>query len=130
MQNMSEETKVIRVDNIIDMPSAIESFYFLENTNLLALARADNTIEIWTTTTWIQLVKIYGLKNCPLRKVFMIQKEITQNVLQNLRLFTVGLNGYLIEWSLFTLKPKVYLELIKDILSKSWKWNLGRGFKC
>jgi hypothetical protein len=107
---MSEETKVIRIDSILDMPSAIESLYLLENSNLLALARADNTIEIWTTTTWIQLVKIYGLKNCPIRKVFMIQKEATQNIMENLRLFSVGLNGYLIEWSLINLQPKVNLH--------------------
>ena len=64
----------------------------------------------------------------------MIKKKETENVFDNLRLFSIGLNGYLIEWSLVRMEPKVKIKLKKlyftlDILSKSWKRSLGCGVK-
>ena len=56
-------TELIRVNSIIDMPSAINDLYNLSNENLLAVARTENSIEIWNTKTWIQLLKIPGLKS-------------------------------------------------------------------
>ena len=105
----TKENKVLRINSIVDNPSAIESLFALDKHNLLAIGRSDNSIEIWSTQTWVQLVKIYGTKSNTIRKVFMMKKEETKNVFDNLRLFSIGLNGYLIEWSLVTFQPKVKL---------------------
>ena len=81
----------------------------MKELNLLALCRSDNTIEIWTTNSWIQLCKFPGLKNIQTRRIWMIYKStspINDNIFNNLRLFTIGLNGYFIEWSFETLLPK------------------------
>jgi hypothetical protein len=103
----NKETKVLRINSIVDNPSSIESLFALEKYNLLAIGRSDNSIEIWNTLTWVQLIKIYGTKSNTIRKVFMMKKEETKNVFDNLRVFSIGLNGYLLEWSLVTLQPKV-----------------------
>ncbi len=108
----NKETKVLRINSIVDIPSSIETLFALEQYNLLAIGRSDNSIEIWNTITWVQLIKIYGTKSNSIRKVFMIKKEQSNNVFDNLRVFSIGLNGYLIEWSLVTLQPKVSLILI------------------
>ena len=99
--------KVLRVNSIVDNPIAIESLYHLDGYKLLAVGRADNSIEIWSTESWVQLIKVFGTKSNSIRKVFMLKKEKTENLFDNLRLFSIGLNGYLIEWCLFSLKPKV-----------------------
>ena len=95
------ETKVYRLNSIVDIPSPIESMYKLENTNILGVARSDNTIELWNTDTWVQLSKIYGNKDLGTRRIFLMQKK------NNIRIFTVNLNGYFIEWSLQTMTQKV-----------------------
>jgi hypothetical protein len=126
--------KVLRINCIVDPPSPIESLFYLEKYNLLAVGRSDNSIEIWNTNTWVQLVKIFGTKSNSIRKVFMIKKKDTENLFDNLRLFSIGLNGYLIEWSLLAMEPKVrryifYIIFYLDILSKPWWWILGCRFK-
>ena len=108
MQQSNKDTKVLRVNSIVDNPSPIESIFHLEKYDLLCVGRSDNSIEIWSTSTWVQLVKISGTKTNSIRKVFMLKKEETKNLFDNLRVFSIGLNGYLIEWSLVTLQPKVF----------------------
>ena len=100
-------TRLLRVSSIVDNPSAIESMYYLEKYRLLAIGRSDNTIEIWSTNSWVQLIKIFGTKTNSIRRVFLYKKDDSENLFDDLRLFSVGLNGYLIEWSLITLQPKV-----------------------
>jgi hypothetical protein len=107
MKNILNQ-KIFRVSSIIDKPSAIESLYNLEKYKLLAVGRSDNSIEIWNTDTWVQLVKIQGTQSNQIRRVFMIKKKDTVNLFDNLRLFSVGMNGYLIEWSLITMDIKVF----------------------
>lgn len=106
MKNANVHT-VLRVNAIVDNPSPIESLFHLDKYNLLAVARSDNSIEIWNTLSWVQLVKVFGTKSNTIKKVFMIKKKDTENILDNLRLFSIGLNGYLIEWSFITMEPKV-----------------------
>jgi WD40 repeat protein len=109
MTNMSN-TKILRINSIIDNPVPIESLFNLEKYNLLAVGRSDNTIEIWNTNTWVQLMKINGTQSINIKKVFLIKKQKkdeAKNLFNNLRLFSIGTNGYLIEWSLFTGEPKV-----------------------
>ncbi len=96
-------TKVLRLNSIVDVPSSIESMFVLHN--ILAVARSDNTVELWDTNTWVQLIKIFGTKDIGLRRVFL--KNKSDNI-STLRVFTVGLNGYLIEWDLITLRQKHY----------------------
>ena len=100
---------ILRINCIENIPSSIEDIFSLKELNILALCRSDNTIEIWTTNSWIQLLKFPGLKNIQTRRIWLTYKSnmsINNNIFNYLRLFTVGLNGYFIEWSLETLLPK------------------------
>lgn len=65
MKNDSQikTTELLRISAIIDMPSAIEDMFHFNNEKILAVARSDNSIEIWRTTTWVQLLKVPGLKS-------------------------------------------------------------------
>lgn len=106
----STNHKILRVSSIIDIPSPVESLFNLEKYKLLAVGRVDNTIEIWNTDTWVQIIKINGTQSINIRRVFMLKKdskEEAKGIFDNLRLFSIGTNGYLIEWSLFTGEPKV-----------------------
>ena len=100
---------ILRVNCIENIPSSIEDIFSLKELNLLALCRSDNTIEIWATNSWVQLFKFPGLKNIQTRRIWLTYKSsslIDNNIFNNLRLFTIGLNGYFIEWSFETLLPK------------------------
>ena len=100
---------ILRVNCIENLPSSIEDIFTLNEINIMALSRSDNTIEIWTTDTWVQLLKFPGLKNIQTRRIWLIYKNslpINNNIFNYLRLFTIGLNGYFIEWSFETLLPK------------------------
>ena len=100
---------ILRINCIENIPSSIEDIFTLTEINILALCRSDNTIEIWTTDTWVQLLKFPGLKNIQTRRIWLTYKnssQINNNIFNYLRLFTVGLNGYFIEWSFETLLPK------------------------
>ena len=100
---------ILRVNCIENIPSSIEDIFSIKELNLLALCRSDNTIEIWTTNSWVQLFKFPGLKNIQTRRIWLTYKSsslIDNNIFNNLRLFTIGLNGYFIEWSFETLLPK------------------------
>lgn len=99
---------VLRVNCIENTPSAIENIFTLPSHSLLALCRSDNSIELWNTEDWIQLIKIPGIKTLQTRRVFLLlNNSINSNsLIKQIRLFTSGLNGYLIEWDLIKLKPK------------------------
>jgi hypothetical protein len=56
-------TDIIKVNSIVDLPSSIEDMYNLQEHNILAVSRSDNTLEIWSTKSWIQLIKIPGMKS-------------------------------------------------------------------
>jgi WD40 repeat protein len=101
--NSESITKVLRLNSIVDVPSPIESIFSLNN--ILAVARSDNTIELWDTNTWIQLIKIFGSKDIGVRRIFLRNKG---QDLSTLKVYSIGLNGYLIEWDLITLKQKHY----------------------
>ena len=108
-ESINSTYNILRINCIENIPSSIEDIFTLKELNLLALCRSDNTIEIWTTNSWIQLCKFPGLKNIQTRRIWMIYKStspINDNIFNNLRLFTIGLNGYFIEWSFETLLPK------------------------
>ena len=107
--DIKEQYNTLRINCIENIPSSIEDIFILKEINLLALCRNDNTIEIWTTNTWIQLYKFPGLKNIQTRKVWLTYKNSSQSnndIFKYLRLFTVGLSGYFIEWDFKTLLPK------------------------
>jgi len=56
----SQTTKVLRVNSIVDVPGHIECMSVSRDKKLVAVGRADHSIEIWTTDSWIQLLKIPG----------------------------------------------------------------------
>lgn len=90
---------------------------------LVAVARENNSIEIWLRESWVQLLVIPGNKNCAIRNVHWLEKTSSQsstrggsvndnNVLytadgQPRRLLTTGLNGVIIEWDLLSHGVKV-----------------------
>ena len=99
----------LRINCIENIPSSIEDIFTIKEINLLALCRSDNTIELWTTNTWIQLYKFPGLKNIQTRRVWLTYKnslQLNTDIFKYLRLFTIGLSGYFIEWDFQTLLPK------------------------
>lgn len=61
--NQLKTTELIRINSIVDMPSSIEDMFHIRDEKILAVGRSDNSIEIWSTNTWIQLLKIPGLKS-------------------------------------------------------------------
>lgn len=81
---------------------------------LLAVARENNSIEIWLRESWVQLVVIPGNQNCSIRNIHWLEKAAAQpdshiedeNPLyagrEPKRLITTGLNGVIIEWDLLT----------------------------
>ena len=111
------EYNLIRINSIENIPSPIEDMCALNEYNLLCLCRSDNSIELWTTDSWIQLLKIPGNDNIQTRKIKIIYKNknnITTTInnnnnninFNNIKIFTVGLSGYFIEWDLINLKAK------------------------
>ena len=106
---IKEQYNTLRINCIENIPSSIEDIFVLKEINIIALCRSDNTIEIWTTNTWIQLYKFPGLKNIQTRRVWLTYKNSSQpnnDIFKYLRLFTIGLSGYFIEWDFQTLLPK------------------------
>lgn len=80
---------------------------------LIAVGRSNNSIEIWVKETWSQLMVIPGNAGAPIRRIHWVELDETaaksdqsgNNLLymesgQPRRLITVGVNGYVIEWSL------------------------------
>ena len=101
--------QTLRINCIENIPSSIEDIFTIKEINLLALCRSDNTIELWTTNTWIQLYKFPGLKNIQTRRVWLTYKnssQINNDIFNCVRLFSVGLSGYFIEWDFQTMLPK------------------------
>ena len=101
--------QTLRINCIENIPSSIEDIFTIKEINLLALCRGDNTIELWTTNTWIQLYKFPGLKNIQTRRVWLTYKnssQINNDIFNSIRLFSVGLSGYFIEWDFQTMLPK------------------------
>ena len=133
----NENQKILRINSIIDNPVPIESLFNLEKYNLLSVGRSDNTIEIWNTDTWVQLIKLNGNQSINIKKVFMIKKERKaeeKNLFNNLRLFSIGTNGYLIEWSLYSGEPKVFNLIYHQIFYENpggclWDCDLSRDNK-
>ena len=106
---LTSQYNTLRINCIENIPSSIEDIFTIKEINLLALCRSDNTIEIWTTNTWIQLYKFPGLKNIQTRRVWMTYKNSSNSnydIFNHLRLFSIGLSGYFIEWDFQTLLPK------------------------
>ena len=102
--------EIIRINCIDNIPSSIENIFTLPSLNILALCRSDNSIEIWTINSWIQLIKIPGSQKINTRRIFLLQNNKNlnnnNNVLSKIRLFSSGLNGYFIEWNFENLLPK------------------------
>jgi len=69
MLSQTSSTKVLRVNSIVDIPSTIECFSLNTDKTILGVGRSDNSIELWSTDSWIQLLKIQGNKSNTLSKV-------------------------------------------------------------
>jgi hypothetical protein len=84
--------QTLRINCIENIPSSIEDIFTIKEINLLALCRSDNTIELWTTNTWIQLYKFPGMKNIQTRRVWLTYKnssQINNDIFNSIRLFSV-----------------------------------------
>jgi len=68
---------------------------------LIAIARANASIEIWLRETWSQLLVVPGNKNAPARNLFWFERgeetQVDTNILyfggKKRRLISTGLNG-------------------------------------
>ena len=109
-QSTTQTTKVLRVNSIVDIPSTIECFALNNDKSILAVGRSDNSIELWTTDSWIQILKIQGNKNIDIRRLYLLETNPKSNTIDGLRLFSLGLNGFVIEWSINTLNIMVILS--------------------
>ena len=108
-QKATFELSTLRINSIENTPSPIEHICCLPSLSILALCRSDSSIEIWTTNTWIQVIKFPGLKSLQTRRVFLYHKKNVPDsapLINKIRLFTCGINGYLVEWSLLSNLPK------------------------
>ena len=95
-------------------PQAIECMTMSSDKKLLAVARENNSIEIWLRHSWVQLFVIPGNQNCAIRNIHWLEKAPVRanaaleedNPLyvggEPRRLLTTGLNGVVIEWDLLT----------------------------
>ena len=124
-----EETKITNNDVKVDFqslkfehyqPQAIEAMAVTQDRKLVAVARENNSIEVWIRNTWVQLFVIPGNKNSAIRNLHWVEYETSQgqgNEINPLygasgharRLISTGLNGVVIEWDLrsHTMKTKL-----------------------
>ncbi len=100
--------------------------------SLVAVARENKSIEIWTTPQmWTQVLVIPGNQNCDIRNLHWLEPDAEphkqqkdsnpfyyrtkQGTFKKRRLVSTGLNGVIIEWNLFTLSPKSKYNLHASI---------------
>lgn len=55
--------KMLRVNSILDLPSSVECFSLSKDKSILGVGRGDNSIELWKTDSWVQILKIQGNKS-------------------------------------------------------------------
>ena len=55
-------TKIYRLSKIVDIPSGIEAMGISPKKLFLSVGRLDGSVEVWTTDSWIQLIKMTGIK--------------------------------------------------------------------
>lgn len=99
--------------------------------SILAVARTNNSIEIWQTDTFSQLLTIPGHKNVDIRNIFWIERDqagikkknsdpnlfyqpVKKNnkvVQKKRRLVTTSMNGLVVEWDLLNgeIKQKLFV---------------------
>ena len=116
-----EESKSIQFDMVRHrfahyQPQAISTMSLTYDNALLAVARDSNSIEVWKSETFNQLVSIPGHKNIDIRNIHWVEPKNTSgqdfNILyyrrekngkcdsKKRRLVTTGLNGMVTEWDL------------------------------
>ena len=96
-------------------PQAVEAMAITADKRLVAVARENNSIEIWLRESWTQLLVIPGNKNCAIRNIHWLekqsdstrQKQRETNPLytdsgEERRLITTSLSGVVIEWDLLS----------------------------
>ena len=75
----SQSIEIIRINCIDNIPSSIEHIFTLSSLNILGLCRSDNSIEIWTINSWIQLIKIPGSEKINTRRIYLLQENKNTN---------------------------------------------------
>jgi hypothetical protein len=61
IENKMDSLQIKRINDMVQAPAAIENFSLCDK--YLAIARRDNTIDIWDINSWTVLIKICGLKS-------------------------------------------------------------------
>ena len=56
-------------------PQAVEAMAITADKRLVAVARENNSIEIWLRESWTQLLVIPGNKNCAIRNIHWLEKQ-------------------------------------------------------
>ena len=98
MENQKLEVK--RLQDLVHSPSTIQEIF--REGKLLAVARSNNSIDVWDIENWIQILRIPGFKTIDTRRI----------IINEGRIFTSGLSGFLVEWDLDYLKPKKFYSTI------------------
>lgn len=90
-------------------PQAVETMAITEDRKLVAVARSNNSIEIWKRDSWSQIQVLPGNANCPIRNLHWYESKGTSKDKNPLyhgdkkrRLIATSLNGQVIEWDLLT----------------------------
>jgi U3 small nucleolar RNA-associated protein 4 len=95
---------VHRVRFVEYKPQGIVALTFNAKGHLLAVGRSNGDIEIWSVLgTWFCTKRIPGSGENIVRRLFWVPDALDD---ENERLFSVGLNGRVIEWDLTALIPK------------------------
>lgn len=58
-------------------PQAVECMALTSDKKLLAVARENNSIEIWLRESWVQLLVIPGNQNSAIRNIHWLEKTTT-----------------------------------------------------
>jgi len=77
---------------------------------LIAVARANGSLEIWLKHSWSQITIIPGSINCPIRNVHWLEAaskiKTGENSLysggKKRRLLTTSVNGMILEWDILS----------------------------
>ncbi|KNC86809.1 hypothetical protein SARC_01071 [Sphaeroforma arctica JP610] len=82
------------------VPQPIHCLAFNSDSSLLAVSRADGNIEIWHVADWVMERCILGGENVSVEAIAWA----------GTRLFSAGLDGYIVEWDLATLTSKQAID--------------------
>ena len=120
------------------LPPAIETMAKTKDSHFVAVGREDGSLEVWSTTNWVMLLKCPGIQDLDIRRVHWVEADyrgpvwVGSNPLaywttgggEVMRwVITTGLNGSVIEWDLKTRLPERWVDLGSAVWDSKVKDN-------